>query len=1217
MLDSLRNLLVIYNKGYIAERPTRSDFENFLSNLVQYQNEIKIAYTQGESEEHIKGIFKTFLDKCLCLETHSHITVNTSNNIDLVICKNNIPEVLFEFKRPKNPEMINTADMNKKALHEAIAYFYDQKISGNLNIKHIIITDGMQFFFFDARKFGHKKLEKLCTDFYNGTLFIDTMPSLYDAIKSLIDTNPDIDFYQHYHTFDISHFGDWATEHNHSIDYDDTDTFRMIQLYKVFHADFLLWEYNPVDSNQLNKKFYKELLYILGLQEKNIKGTITITPTNQDGGFMTEVLYKIKSESSLASDAYMDSAFGLITTWLNRILFLKLFEGQLVAFNDNDVHMKFMQSDKIPNFDTLNTLFFEILGTPIEQRREKYHHMHTIPYLNSALFERTSIEEKTGIVISNIPDNSEMKILSNSVLRNRTEYSVTKPQKTLKYLLDFLDAYDFASSYTTGGVKEDTPEIINSSVLGLIFEKLNGYKDGSYYTPGHITEYMAEQSINRAVVQKYNDAFGWNCQNILEIKNHMQGVATFPEYQKYTKIIDSLTVCDPAVGSGHFLVSVLNHIIALKSYFGLLWDGKEKIHDTVSVFNDILHIYYQNDKPFVYNRYQSTTHQLQQVIFAEKKRIIENSLFAVDINPNSVEICKLRLWIELLKHTYYYPNGTMEILPNIDINVKCGNSLISKFPPKVGQSILGKTPTKDQKQQIIIFRDLVHAYINAYGKQAKAQVQQQLDMVKKNIKNMITDQLDTYKIAPKFIKAIKTQEKKAKQAKTVDDIKQQYEKLDNLRAQYSKHQSGGMLGEVAEDPLYKNGLEWMLEFPEVLDDNAVFIGFDVVIANPPYIFARNSLDKGLTTEIKQYYKSNFKVAEYQLNLYPLFMELADNLLCLKGHFAFITPNNFLTLNTDSILRKQILSKSHIIITNFLSSVFEDAQVDTAVTIHSKYGNKNIISLYEYQDKHILIDTCNTDIFLNNHEYIINFDMLKNKETFTLLRKIENCSVTLCQIADVKAGLKAYEEGKGSPKQTNDMRKKRVYHANKKLNKNYIKYLQGKDVCRYYMGWSGEYLLFGDNLASPRKDPDLYNADRILVRQIPSKLPYCIQAVNTGEYLLNDLNSMNIVRIQESPLFVLAILNSKLMSYWFVNTFGKMQRRIFPQFKINELKRFPIVRNVSVKNKQKLVDLAQKCQLEKLQNPQADITTYESQIDKIIYKLYNLTNAEIKIIENIR
>ena len=194
-----------------------------------------------------------------------------------------------------------------------------------------------------------------------------------------------------------------------------------------------------------------------------------------------------------------------------------------------------------------------------------------------------------------------------------------------------------------------------------------------------------------------------------------------------------------------------------------------------------------------------------------------------------------------------------------------------------------------------------------------------------------------------------------------------------------------------------------------------------------------------------------------------------------------------------------------------------------------------------------------------------------------------------------------------------MKKSRVYHAPTKFDNSYFKYLDGKDVCRYYLGWSKEFLKYGNNLAAPRTDFRLFSTKRILVRQIPSKPPYCINACLIEEVALNDRNSMNIINFKESHELVLAMLNSKLISYWFIHKFGKMQRGTFPQFKVNELAIFPIpktfepYRDVLVKNVNQIVT-------RKRANPKVDTSDLEKQIDQLVYKLYDLTPEEIKIVE---
>ena len=197
-------------------------------------------------------------------------------------------------------------------------------------------------------------------------------------------------------------------------------------------------------------------------------------------------------------------------------------------------------------------------------------------------------------------------------------------------------------------------------------------------------------------------------------------------------------------------------------------------------------------------------------------------------------------------------------------------------------------------------------------------------------------------------------------------------------------------------------------------------------------------------------------------------------------------------------------------------------------------------------------------------------------------------------------------------QTSEMKNNRVYHSLSKIDENYFKYLNGSDVCRYTTNWSGEFLKYGNNLASPRKDFNIYSTKRILVRQIPSKYPFCINACLIEKTILNDRNSMNIVNFKKyAPEFILSILNSKLISFWFVYKFGKMQRGIFPQFKINELEIFPII-DINDINQKALINLVEKIHSLKEQNEATN--ELETEIDIMVYKLYELTYDEVKIVD---
>jgi adenine-specific DNA-methyltransferase len=414
-----------------------------------------------------------------------------------------------------------------------------------------------------------------------------------------------------------------------------------------------------------------------------VENAINVLKRNQRYTILT-------AKEDVSENEIYSFALELCITWLNRILFLKLMEGQLIQYHNGDEIYKFLNNERVKDFDELDELFFEVLAVPEEKRsssvKSKFHH---IPYLNSSLFEETELEKKL-VYISGLKDRLEMPIFTNTVLKDAHGKRITGTKNTLHYLFEFLSAYDFASD-TKAKIQEQNKTIINASVLGLIFEKINGYKDGSFFTPGFITMYMCRETVRRAAVQKFKDS------GIVAYKN----VETFEELKdkiEYTDktvrkeanaIINSLHICDPAVGSGHFLVSALNEIIALKHELRILncRDGSRIKGYTIIIANDELIITDEEaDELFSYNLNQrnksfAEKQQLQEALFHEKETIIENCLFGVDINPKSVLICRLRLWIELLKNAYYITgeDHQLQTLPNIDINIKCGNSLISRF----------------------------------------------------------------------------------------------------------------------------------------------------------------------------------------------------------------------------------------------------------------------------------------------------------------------------------------------------------------------------------------------------------------------------------------------------------------------------------------------------------------------------------------------------------
>ena len=587
----------------------------------------------------------------------------------------------------------------------------------------------------------------------------------------------------------------------------------------------------------------------------------------------------------------------------------------------------------------------------------------------------------------------------------------------------------------------------------------------------------------------------------------------------------------------------------------------------------------------------------------------------MDINPNSVNICRLRLWVELLKNAYYKTDGQLDTLPNIDINIKCGNSLISRF------ALSDDMQASNTRTELAEYKAKVTDYKKNEGN--KRELLASIATLKAQFHhNLIAGHALTHALHAKVTEYVKKFgfDQLSRELQTIAFIDlglrgrtgDMFPDEEQAKAKILKEVETAVnrKHELENGEIYQNAFEWRFEFPEVLNDAGEFMGFDAVIGNPPYVFAREHF----TAAERKHFNTHYALAAYQLNLYILFLEIGTNILKSGGGLAYITPNNWLTINSAQNVREFVLHQSQIDIVNFYAKVFDDANVDTCILLYSKGDHAPKLRLYESTGANAtsLVHEGNPADFLAQRDAIINIAAFRADTTQGLLSKIAASAQPLDAVADVKAGLMAYEVGKGVPPQTEEMRLLRVYHAKAALDDRYVRYLDGRDVQRYGLGWSGEYLLYGDNLAAPRKF-ELFSTPRILVRQIPSQPPYSIHSCYTSEFLLNDRNSMNIINIQESPLFLLGVLNSRLMTFWFVHQFGKLQRGVFPQFKINELAQFPIALAAEAQ-KTAISERVAKILTDKKANPHADLTMLDAEIDQLVYALYQLTPAEIALIE---
>ena len=980
----MNNIITALNKAFLKLKPSRSEINEFKANFKR----LFILINDNESEEYNKNLISDFLKDTYYKQTYF---MNTKERKDLVIHNGAQPNdtvgVIIEAKKFSNKsEMVSKENLNTKALQELVWYFLGERITQkNIEIKHLIITNVYEWFIFDAQVFEklfaqNKTLVKHYTDFVNGTALGNKTEHFYKEIAQPFIEKVKEEL--HYTYFNLKDFQSIVENDN------SQDDNKLIPLYKILSPQHLLKLPFVNDSNTLDKGFYAELLHIIGLAETKNGGQLLIERLKEgernEGTMLEETISKLHSlnkikllrNASAYGETYEERLFSvaleLNITWINRVLFLKLLEAQLIAYHKGEQDYAFLNFKKIPEYDILERLFFEVLAKNYSERSKDIATTYAkIPYLNSSLFEPTELEHNT-LLISNLPDDKTIPILSTTVLKDAQGKKRIGALSSLEYLLDFLDAYDFSSEGSVE-IQEENKTLINASVLGLIFEKINGYKDGSFFTPGIITMYMCRESLRKATVQKFNDIKGWQLGSFDELKDRIDPFNR-EEREEANAIINQIRICDPAVGSGHYLVSALNEFIAMKSDLKILQDEhKNRIHHQIKIENDELLVYEadNNERFFSYNPKNAESQVVQKTLFNEKKIIIENCLFGVDINPNSVKICRLRLWIELLKNAYYKNATELETLPNIDINIKSGNSLLSRFNLDTDL----KTALKKTKISIVEYKNAFHKYQNAENKEQKWDLEHFIDKIKHNFRTEINKNSKEVK----ELQNLKSEYYlKYEQAQLFDDtltIEQEKHKK-QLEAAIEKVEAE--IEAINSNKIYENAFEWRFEFPQVLDDEGNYIGFDVIVGNPPYIQLQKMGE--MTTVLE---KMSFQTFARTGDIYCLFYEKAYQLLKQGGICNFITSNKWMRAGYGEATRKFFIEYTNpLILIDFAGiKVFDTATVDVNILLYAKEKSTFNTQACIVKDKELK----ELSLYVSQHAQTTQF---KNADSWVILSDIE-------------------------------------------------------------------------------------------------------------------------------------------------------------------------------------------------------------------------------------
>ncbi|ENO9061262.1 Eco57I restriction-modification methylase domain-containing protein [Campylobacter coli] len=1258
-IDEKEFLNPYYRKKPILE----AELNEFIKALKDYKTSLENNLKNNEDSLVANALSKFFEN--LHFECEIKSIHKGNSGMDLALKKDKQIQVIVEAKLPHSKEFFSQSKPNCKALHECILYYLRERKALNSSLKHIIITDFYRFYIFKADLFEelfnkNKYFKEAFENFESkNSLFKGNTDEFYKECEKLLSSEKYLDSITRKDLFDEPSLKGVFIDIKPILEQEKPSFSKLKPLFKIFHKDFLLSEFNPNDANSLNNAFYKELLYILGLYESKQNSKLIIAKSEESkeeqGTFYTAINSKLKEEN-------FETILKLLILWLNRILFLKLIESNLVRFND-DKNLKFLNFKKIPDFDKLSELFFEVLAK--EKSTRKKSEFAYLPYLNSSLFEKQSIENT--LEISSLSNDLKLFYYKNTVLKDDKCKAKKGQVGLLEYLFEFLDSFDFGSDDEQSEILSQK-ELISSSVLGNVFEKLNGYKEGSFYTPSFITSYMCKESITKVVLDKFNAQFDLDAKNISELRKSLR-----KEDKKAQKeLLNSIKICDPAVGSGHFLVSALNVMLS--------------IYDELNLFDEEFYLEVQNDEILITNhkgefiKYKrpktpkDKAHLIQQELFHTKKDIIENNLFGVDINPNSCEITKLRLWIELLKHSFYqsFDDGNyhdLKTLPNIDINIKCGNSLVSYF--ETGKSL---SHYPNIKERINKYKRIVKDYKEGFYTD-KSHINQEIKNLKISFKNFcfadkfkkemkgFNDKCEKYSKKYGNFLAINDENLKFFVSANLTlfdfDEKEATKEFANLKKEYDN-----IFNLESNHPF-----EWRFEFPEILDDDGNFKGFDLIIGNPPYI---------KEAENKELFANTKKLRTYQgkMDIWYHFVGRGFDMLKNNGYLAFIATNNWITNSGAKKLRNIVLEESQILSLVDFSSfmVFDSASIQTMIMSFQKIKPpKN----YEF---HFAKITTQTPIYedalsLLKNEKTQNNEILKINLTpkkfidktlnFTksdyeeLFNKIQKYGKFYLEEREVAQGIVYPQEninkksleilgnnfylGQGIQKLTNEEVENLNLLKNEKILLKPI--FESDNIQKYFVKRYNYFWVIYTN--SSFKNPnsmDNYpnlkkHLDKFKKVITSDNKPYGLHRARDEKFFTGSPRIVALRKCVGEPKFsyvdfdcyvsatfyviktqrinvkyLTAILNSKLIAFWLKHK-GKMQGNNY-QIDKEPLLNIPIV-TINSKNQKiadEFINLVDEILKAKEQDKNANTQELENKINSLVYKLYNLTEDEIKIIE---
>ena len=800
-----------------------------------------------------------------------------------------------------------------------------------------------------------------------------------------------------------------------------------------------------------------------------------------------------------------------------------------------------------------------------------------VPFLNGGLFDCLDDKDK-GIYIDAFTDRKAISdqlvipdflFFGDEVGKNidLSEWYGDKKKKKVsaRGIIDILKRYNFT-------VEENTPfdqEVsLDPELLGKVFENLLAAynpetqttarkQTGSFYTTREIVQYMVDESLVAHLKRTVGEDLEPEYRKLIQYTDEGP---TLTDDQK-RQIMQSLYECkvlDPACGSGAFPMGMLQQMVHI---LGQLDPNNEQwkdmmLNNAISETSEAYHNATDEERAeIVADIERSFNESINRPDYARKLYLIENCIYGVDIQPIAIQISKLRFFISLVvdQKTNNNPvdNFGIRPLPNLEAKFVAANTLVG-LEKREANLFDSEAIRKKEKEM----KEAKHRIFGAKTVKTKRKYKERVACLRKEIASMLSESGS----------------------------------IGNAEAQQLS--SWDMFDQNATSPFFDPA--WMF---------GVNGGFDVVIANPPYVLVQTMTNERL----KSYYRNKFVVAAYKVDLYHLFIEYGLRILNTSGVLSYINPSNFLTNQYVVKLREMLLNQErvqHII--NIEDNVFS-ANVNTCIIQVLKGKELNYTLNYIKGNicdgllelKHL--SSISQSRYLQNDGFII--QPIGNSIEENILQKIENCSIPLNSYATVNFGMQ--------------LRNRKLFPQDvlkdpslKDLTKDHRPCLTGKNISPYISKYDNLYCYY-NRIAQCGGcwEEEIHNSkNKIIVRQVGATP---ISGIDTeGLAVLN--SAFMIVCKEESPYYILGLLNSNLLKFYWSFKFED-KRKTFPKIKGRYLEKIPICKT-SGADKRSITTLAQRIVSIKKEDLQADTSALQNEIDKKVYRLYGLTYDEVLIVD---